>query len=343
MAITLRENILPAETVKTAWPANVKDHEKFLFTNDLEKERPPVSLYHFKNVNITPHGILFNGFHIYRQFLVWQKHAREFNRFYLLRNYLRRKRKSTETGSTVVICFDYWSMGYFHWMCDFLPRLILVQDRLKTAALLLPKNHDYPYVRESLNALGINNINWFSDNEYVHCHNAIVPGHTALSGEIRPALMTTIREKLIRFYEPKNNEGMFPQKIYVSRSKAKGRFIRNEAEVEQVLSAYGFKTVHFEDHPFAGQVGLAYHCRHLIGLHGANLTNILFMQPHSRVMELRIEGDDQRNYYFSLAAACELDYFYIPCKTIVGDNEDMPDFDVDLNTLKREVELMLAG
>src|SRR6218665_378824 len=139
MGIILRENILQGETVTAGWPANVKEKEKFLFSNDLEKQHPPVDLYHFENIQVTPHGILFSGLHIYRQFLVWQKHQREFNRFYLLRNYFRRKKKNTDPESTYVICFDYWSMGYFHWLCDFLPRLMLVREHLKTAVLLLPE------------------------------------------------------------------------------------------------------------------------------------------------------------------------------------------------------------
>lgn len=343
MPIIHQENILPGETVQTGFPVNIKEKEKFLFKSDLEKQNPPVSIYHFNDVNITPHGILFNGFHIYHQFLVWQKHNREFNRFYLLRNYLRRKKKETNPENTYVICFDYWSMGYFHWLCDFLPRLILVREHLKTAVLLLPKNHNYPYVQESLKALGIHNILWFSDGEYVRCHKVLVPGHVALSGNIRPGLIKVIREQLVSFYQPQKNNTSQVQKIYVSRSKAKGRFIRNEAEVMQLLNEYGFKTVHFEDYTFAEQIHLAYHCRYLVGLHGANLTNILFMQPHSRVMELRIKNDDQRNYYFSLAAACQLDYFYMPCETVSGSNTEMPDFDIDLILLKTEVERMLIN
>ncbi len=343
MAITREENILPGETVKNGWPANTKEEEKLLFKNDLEKQHPAVSLYHFENINITPQGILFSGFRIYRQFLIWQKHASEFNRFYLLRNYLRRKKKHTDPESTYVICFDYWSMGYFHWLCDFLPRLALVQEHLQKAVLLLPQNHDYPYVRESLHALGIHQVLWFSNGEYVQCHKALVPGHTAISGNIRPGLMKTLRKQLIDFYKPQQNNPAYPQKIYVSRSKAKGRFIRNEAEVIQLLGTHGFKTVHFEDHSFAEQVSLMYHCRHLVGLHGANLANILFMQPQGRVMELRIKGDDQRNYYFSLAAAMQLDYFYMSCNTVPGNNAEMPDFDVDITLLKTEIELMLAN
>jgi hypothetical protein len=343
MPITLQENILPGETVKAEWPVNTKEHEKFLFKNDLEKQHPAVFLHHFKNVNITPHGILFSGLHIYSQFLVWQKHLREFNRFYLLRNYLRRKKKRTDPESTYVVCFDYWSMGYFHWLCDFLPRLVLMQEYLKTAVLLLPENHDRPYVRASLDAFGIRKIMWFSDDEYVHCAKTLVPGHAALSGNIRPALMKSIRERLIAFYQPGQSQLSRLQKIYVSRAKAKARFIRNEAEVIHLLDTFGFKTVHFEDYTLAEQIGMAYHCRYLVGLHGANLANILFMQPHSRVMELRIKGDDKRNFYFSLAAAAQLDYFYLPCDTVPGSHDEMPDFDVDIALLKTEVERMLTG
>jgi capsular polysaccharide biosynthesis protein len=343
MAIYAQENILPSVTVNTTLPVDLKENEKFLFKNALHKQLPAVQLYHFKDINVTPHGILFNGFYIYSQFLIWKKHAREFNTFYLLRNYLRRKKKATDPKSAYIICFDYWSMGYFHWLCDFLPRLALMEEHLKTAALLLPQNHDYPYVRESLTAFGIHNVLWFSEDEYVHCHQALVPGYVAPSGDINPGITLKIRTRFMDHYKPQQDNQAHPQNIYVSRAKAKGRFVQNEEEVVKLLAAYGFKTVYFEDHTFAEQVNLAFNCKNLVGLHGANLTNILFMQPKANVLELRIKGDDQRNYYFSLASACDLHYFYLPCETISRKNEEMPDFNVNIAALKAQVESMVAN
>jgi capsular polysaccharide biosynthesis protein len=54
-------------------------------------------------------------------------------------------------------------------------------------------------------------------------------------------------------------------------------------------------------------------CKLLIGVHGAGLTNMMFMQKGNKVLELRKRDDKYNNCYFGLASACELDYYYLSC------------------------------
>jgi capsular polysaccharide biosynthesis protein len=61
--------------------------------------------------------------------------------------------------------------------------------------------------------------------------------------------------------------------------------------------------------------------RILISNHGGALTNILFMNPSTTVLELRASLDAQNNCYFSLASAVNVNYFYQLCDTAIS-NED---------------------
>src|ERR1035437_4173888 len=61
-------------------------------------------------------------------------------------------------------------------------------------------------------------------------------------------------------------------------------------------------------HPFEDQVAILSKARYVASNHGAGLTNMLFMRPGGRVLELRREGDAHNNCFFTLASALKLDY-----------------------------------
>jgi len=81
----------------------------------------------------------------------------------------------------------------------------------------------------------------------------------------------------------------------------------------------------------------------LIGIHGAGLTNILFMPKGASVLELRRKDDSHNNCYFSLASALELNYFYQLCEV---DNENIVtqvnDFLVDKIILEKNIKAILG-
>ena len=51
-----------------------------------------------------------------------------------------------------------------------------------------------------------------------------------------------------------------------------------------------------------------------MSLHGAAITNMIFMKEGGSIIEFRRQGDGLNNCYFSLASTCNLDYFYLKCE-----------------------------
>jgi len=71
----------------------------------------------------------------------------------------------------------------------------------------------------------------------------------------------------------------------------------------------------------------------LIGVHGAGLTNMLFMKENSNILELRRKDDDHNNCYFSLAAACKHKYWYQLCDV------DDPSIETQQNSFYVDVDV----
>lgn len=68
--------------------------------------------------------------------------------------------------------------------------------------------------------------------------------------------------------------------------RARGRKVRNEADLRRMLAQRGFECVYPEEMDFAAQVRLFSRAKLVIGQHGAGLSNLLFMQPGTRLIEV---------------------------------------------------------
>jgi capsular polysaccharide biosynthesis protein len=80
---------------------------------------------------------------------------------------------------------------------------------------------------------------------------------------------------------------------------------------------------------------LAGQCSSLISLHGAGLSNMLFMKQGSIVLELRMKGDQQNLCYYSLASALSINYYYLFC-TRNADNINVQDANISVDLLELE-------
>jgi capsular polysaccharide biosynthesis protein len=109
--------------------------------------------------------------------------------------------------------------------------------------------------------------------------------------------------------------------------------------VMELLLQYGYEIHFFEDYDLKKQIEIMSETKSLIGLHGAGLTNMLFMPANGQVLELRNENDAHNNCYFSLASDLNQAYYYL---INTGDIEDTHrvEVTVDISKLKIAVELM---
>ena len=104
------------------------------------------------------------------------------------------------------------------------------------------------------------------------------------------------------------------RKLHVSRGKAKRRKIINENKLIDILQHNGFQTVFLEDYSLEEQIILLSEAKVIISAHGAGLTNIIFMNKETTVIELKAYNNDYWCFY-SLARLSGLKYKYLLCES----------------------------
>ena len=336
--------LLPEHISRRKLPLNLDPADLRLFEHELTKIIPPVRLLELRNVRVSPDGVLIKRGHILDESYTfpflrkdWKKRTVAKS---LAQNYLRPTRLIDEE---VMWITDLWSLGYFHWFADALCKLEVVTDLLRERILLLP--HEFrtrDFVSRSLEAFGVQRIQFIAAEEVVRCRKLILPTPVAPSGHFREEIIQSVRGQLLEHFVPAA-ERRSDRRIYISRERAPKRKIANEPDVRAVLEKFGFETLHAEDLLFADQVKVMSEARYLVSNHGAGLTNMLFMSPRASVFELRRRTDRVNNCYFTLSSALNLNYFYQGCDSVAaGEDAHTANLKVDTDALAKNLKLMLS-
>lgn len=189
-----------------------------------------------------------------------------------------------ETERPFGIIHSLWTAGYYHWITEGLPRAFLLKKHFPEAVPLLPRGAHESY-RESLEAIGFEEVAFFPNEKNVIVQDPVITECPPYRG-ICPKLLREVRRKILSYYgiTPASDSGRI---VYVSRRKARGRCVINEDQVLSTIQRhYGCEVVYFEDMSFYDQVKTMANCAIFIGMHGAGLTNMLFMPRGSGVIEL---------------------------------------------------------
>ncbi|HSI90640.1 MAG TPA: glycosyltransferase family 61 protein [Adhaeribacter sp.] len=227
----------------------------------------------------------------------------------------------------------------YHWFFDCLPRLYALLENTKEPFTLVMPEFAPNFQRETLGFLLEKHpqitIETIRKTEKWRCEtllfSSFVAGH--FSAYLPAPVAAFMRNGIKNGYKTENN---IPEKrIYISRSKATKRRIKNEAELLPVLEKYGFEIVFPEYLTYRDQVQLFSDSRYIIGAHGAGLTNTFFAQKAS-VLELHPENV-VKSHYFMLCYGLGFDYQYM-----VGGKPDAKlDFEVDVVEFERKVREIL--
>ena len=129
-----------------------------------------------------------------------------------------------------------------------------------------------------------------------------------LNGGSAFALSDALYETFTRLRQAVDKLPGATRKLYVARTDAQSRVMRNEGTVIEEMRHRGYEIVIPGSLSFTEQVQLFRSARLVVGPHGAGLTNIIFCEPGATVYEL-VPAGYTNSCFCNLAMVCGLQYW----------------------------------
>jgi capsular polysaccharide biosynthesis protein len=178
--------------------------------------------------------------------------------------------------------------NFFHWLIEFLPRLVLYDrcPHLKSVPLIMPKSSP-GFIVESLKLTGYIPRTIFLDDGTYKFEKLYLLSMLSANDAI-----SWLNEK----FQTGQCSPVTPKRVYISRADAKIRFVSNESELQDTLLKFGFTTLVMSKLSLAEQISVFRAAECIIGPHGAAFTNLAFAQPGSTFIEFFSKGNIHTSY-----------------------------------------------
>lgn len=192
---------------------------------------------------------------------------------------------------------------YQHWLIGCLPRFWYLDEFPEFASMPIVMNAlDRKFQLEYLHMLGV-----LDKTRLVHFHHtvslrikhAIYPSHFEAPMH-SPGVIRWLRDRFLK-HAAKLPAGCEGGLYYISRKDGRGRGIVNENEIIDYLTPRGFQIILWSQYSVAEQIALANHAKVIIGAHGSNMSNTVFVNPGCKVMSLCTIGVGHEGYDLNLA------------------------------------------
>ena len=310
----------------------------------LNEPREQLPVVHMRRCYSTHSGIALRRFQLVEESVfrnVRPDITRHFHRYALYKYFTERRLRSTDPR--LLLLHHHWSSGYHHWLTECLLKVQFIDP--SEHVVVLPE--DYPaFARESLAMYPFAGVLELPAGRALHARSLTLVGNPN-SGHFDPDQIRALRTHILEKCHAGTAAGA--ERIYITRSGEQLRRVENEDHVISTLQGLGFEVVDPRTLSFTEQVRVFSGCKFLVSVHGAGLTNCVFMPEGSGVLELYRElapqGDGMNACYWRLSTTASLDYYCQFCAH--GENRgpdvDRTDVLVDIDELKRNVEGMLAN
>ena len=229
-------------------------------------------------------------------------------------------------------CVNEFSDNYFHWFTEVLPKMIYASDMArKTIVFFFP----FELSGYQITSLELSGVPFYHNKKEVTLFTRLhlVQNFTA-TGCYHPALLYATRDLIMKRLQ---RETTPKKKIYITRKNAGRRHLVNEDEVAGIMLRHGFEIVDFDTIDFQTQVSVAMNASILVSLHGAALTNMIFMDAGLTVIEFLPKNTFNDKCYFTLSQMMKLSYFYLFCNTD-RDSHIEADYTVDTGLLEEVLQ-----
>ncbi|WFB35688.1 glycosyltransferase family 61 protein [Kiritimatiellota bacterium B12222] len=248
-----------------------------------------------------------------------------------IKTYLHRETISLDAPVVSLVNCRGWQDQYFHWMLDVMPVLLLASKafaRPFAAFKILVPQSPCPYIQQSLDTWKVPE----------HARVKVIPGQRVLceqglclSGShrfqergpqrphdpIHPLIPALYKEMpLPRAVSERK------RRILIYRKAGAPRAFQNFNDVEKFAHEEGFELVDLEKLYFSKQALLFAEASHVIAVHGAGLSNLVFASG-CRVLEIHSRLHGVRSEFFQLTSLIGGEYRFVVMDGNVADKSVM--------------------
>lgn len=212
------------------------------------------------------------------------------------------------TGRVAVLDVSH-GYNYFHFLFDCLPRLTLLPQDKKPDFYYV--RHNKKFQRQYLDLLGIEKekIICAEENPVLKVEYLCLPSLPGVSGNPTRAAFDFLRG-IKHSLRPSLQGKERKRRIYVSRGDVKSRLFANEEELQNLLRRYEFEIVELGGLSVAEQISLFDQSSVVVGPHGAGLSNLVYAEPGTTVIEL-LSADYFNVCYWAVSQLCGHHYYRV--------------------------------
>lgn len=251
------------------------------------------------------------------------------------------KNKKTIKNNIVASIGNLWSdENYYHWLFESIQRVDLIKKCNYKVFDILSTIGNQKFYKESCEALKYKFYN-LRLNSY-QCDNLILTSlQRAPVSNYR--ICKSLKKMFLPFVVPKQKK----ERIY-SKRVGDRRIIINEKEVDAIMKKYGFKTVINQENNFLKQVEMYNSASVVVGVHGANLANIVFCEPETKILEIH-NPEFVGLCYWYVANYSDLDYHYLMANGKISSSREeysyvgncFNNITIDIKKLEQSLQLIL--
>lgn len=246
---------------------------------------------------------------------------------------IKGKLTKQQTRLEKAILFD-GSLGnnYFYFHAVLLSKLHLLRehyDLTELPVLVTERTFSKSYFQELITLPGFSEINWQVMSGVTQVQNLII---------CVPSYYEKSRfQKTRKLILSSGNVITRTKRIFVDRSN---RRIANHDAVQVILDKYDFSVINPGKFSMVEQAELFSQASHVIGIHGAGLTNLIFCNPeNAKVLEIAPSVLLHTHYYW-LCLTMGIHYDIVVGEATGGVYDD---FDVDVSLLEKRILQLLSN
>lgn len=212
-------------------------------------------------------------------------------------------------GTTLLLGI-HGAHNYYHWNVDVLPKLGILElagYSLDDVDRIVLRDFNQKFHHDAFARLGIAEEKlYLTENApYFRCQRLL---HVDLRNFVGMQMNRVVPDYLRSVFleKPQSVRG---RKLFIARANNHARPITNQDKALELVGRYGYETVYMEGLTLAEQAEMFNSASVIVGTHGAGLTNLVYCEPGTTVVE--IYGEHVYSFFYGLSNLCGLRYIPI--------------------------------